>query len=133
MDQGEVLLDFASALVGEDDTALGRARAGVHAALGAEGVVDAAAVASNFERMVRIADATGIPIDGPVDLLGSDLRAELELDRFASDASRAASAGRLKQALSRALRPAAVRVLQRIATRRMGREALSLRGSRPSR
>jgi hypothetical protein len=59
---GDVLVDFAEALVARDAAAIARARERVIAAIGEAAMVDAAAVASNFERMVRIADGTGIPL-----------------------------------------------------------------------
>lgn len=83
---GPALTALAEALVHGDDTALAQSRARVLDALGPRGLVDAAAVASNFERMVRIADATGIPLDTPVAALTADLRDRLHLDRFASSA-----------------------------------------------
>ena len=36
----------------------------------------------NFERMVRIADGTGIPLDGPVVAASNDFREELGLDEL---------------------------------------------------
>ena len=47
-------------------------------------MVDAAAVAANFQRMVRIADSMGIPIDDKNVEAGASIRQELELSRFAS-------------------------------------------------
>ena len=102
--QGERLLAFADALVGEDDAALERERDALCAALGAEGLVDAAAVASNFERMVRIADATGIPLDAPVALAAADLPDALAIRGFGSASN--TPRPRLPQRLvARALRP----------------------------
>ena len=92
-------------MVGEDDTALEGARAELLRELGPEKLVDAAAVASNFERMVRVADSTGIPLDGPMEVLSADLREELELDRFGS-ARNTRPAGAGQQILGRILRPA---------------------------
>lgn len=83
---GSALTAFAEALVQGGEAALGEARGRVVQALGPVGLVDAAAVASNFERMVRIADATGIPLDAPVAAFTADLRDRLGLDRFASSA-----------------------------------------------
>lgn len=77
-----ILLRFADGIVGTDDDALARARADALATLGPAAVVDAAAVASNFERMVRVADATGTPLDPPLVVLTEPMRAELGLDRF---------------------------------------------------
>jgi hypothetical protein len=78
----DVLLAFASAVAGTDDAALAAARATVLGALGPAALVDAAAVASNFERMVRVADATGTPLDSPLVILTESLRRDLDLDRF---------------------------------------------------
>jgi hypothetical protein len=45
-------------------------------------MVDAAGVVSNFERMVRIADATGIPLDKRMERLSREVREALHLERF---------------------------------------------------
>ena len=50
-------------------------------AMGTEALVDAAGVISNFERMVRVADATGISI-GPMAEEDLALVQELGIDRF---------------------------------------------------
>lgn len=81
---GDVLLALADAMVGRDDTALAQARDAALQTLGPEGLVDAVGVASNFERMVRIADATGIPLDDRLLNLTQDVRHELLLDSFAA-------------------------------------------------
>ena len=47
-------------------------------------LVDAAGVAANFQRMVRIADATGIPVDQMDTELSREIRSTLGLERFAS-------------------------------------------------
>jgi hypothetical protein len=84
---GETLVAFAEAVVGEDKAAVAVARQHVQDELGPEALVDAAAVASNFERMVRIADSTGIPLDEVVYEKTVDVREELHLDRFGSSAN----------------------------------------------
>ncbi len=84
---GETLVAFAEAVVGSDETALATARQRVLVELGPEALVDAAAVASNFERMVRIADSTGIPLDDVVYEKTVDVREELHLGRFGSAAN----------------------------------------------
>lgn len=81
------LIALADAMVGEDDEALAQARQRVIAELGPLGLVDAVAVASHFERMVRIADATGIPLDDPVEIMTSDVRHSLGIDRFTAAAN----------------------------------------------
>ena len=82
-----VLIAFADALVQGDDAALVDARRGLIEAMGDEGMVDTAAVASNFERMVRIADATGIPVDSPVNAMTEGMRSDHGIDRFGSSAN----------------------------------------------
>jgi len=57
------LKDFASAVASRDEAALVTARDALLEAAGPDVVVDAAGVAANFQRMVRIADSTGIPVD----------------------------------------------------------------------
>jgi hypothetical protein len=110
---GVPLLAFADALVGEDDTALESAREALVAAIGSEGLVDAAAVASNFERMVRIADGTGIPLDAPVRLVAAGLPDEIEISSFASAANTPAPTF-AQRTLSRAVQPFAYAILRRV-------------------
>jgi hypothetical protein len=111
-----VLLALADAMVGDDEAALGRARTRVRETLGDPQLVDAAAVVSNFERMVRIADATGIPLDGPVDMLTAAVRTELGIDRFTA-AANTPPAGPLRRVLAPLLRPVLRRVLHRVGRR----------------
>ncbi len=59
LDHGDVLLRFASACAGDDDGELVAARRGLVDATGEAFMVDAAAVAANFEMMTRLADGTG--------------------------------------------------------------------------
>jgi hypothetical protein len=100
------LVALAEAVVRGGEAELAEARAQALAALGPESFVAAAAVASNFERMDRIADATGIPLDAPLDAISADMRAELGIDAFGSAANtkRLSPARRL---LGRALAPLA--------------------------
>jgi hypothetical protein len=56
---GAALLAFAAAVAGWDEDALGAAREQLNSAAGAAFMVDAAAVAANFEMMTRVADGTG--------------------------------------------------------------------------
>jgi hypothetical protein len=102
----DALVAFAEAIVGDDDGALASARAELLDETGPEALVDAAAVASNFMRMVRIADSTGISLDAPMALMSQDLRAELGIDRFGS-AANTPPASPLERALGRVLPPLA--------------------------
>ena len=107
----EVLLRFTDAAVRGSDEELASARTAVRNAVGPAGLVDAAAVVGNFERMVRIADATGIPLDSPMNAISADLRSDLGIDRFGS-AANSPSVGRIGRALGRALRPLMPRIMK---------------------
>ena len=98
------LLAFADATVKGTDAELATARSKLLSAAGPEALVDTAAIVGNFQRMVRIADGTGIPLDGPVHLLSVDLREDLGLNAFAS-ADHSPKLGPIRRTLGRALQP----------------------------
>ena len=100
----EALVTFAETAVAGDDAELALSRRRVLEEIGPAGLVDAAAVVGNFQRMVRIADSTGISLDGFVDLLTEDLRVELGIDGYASSANTPA-AGPVMSLLRRAVLP----------------------------
>ena len=102
----DALVALAEAVVTGDDEALASSRADVIAKVGPEGFVDACAVVGNFQRMVRVADSTGIPLDAPLELLTGDMRVELGIGAFGS-AANTPPAGPLKRTLGRALGPIA--------------------------
>lgn len=79
---GRVLLDFAEAVVVGTDADLDRARADLVEAVGIEGFVDAAGVVASFNAVVRIADATGIPLEQFKLDRTAELRAELGIDAW---------------------------------------------------
>lgn len=79
---GAELMTFAEAVSGGDPTELQAARESLLASAGEAVLVDAAGVAANFQRMVRIADAIGIPVDDMTTELGNQVRAELGIHRF---------------------------------------------------
>lgn len=81
---GGELVRFAEAVARRDEDALRHARLALLNAGGPQVLVDAAGVAANFQRMVRIADATGIPVDNLSSELSAEIRSRLDLDRFAS-------------------------------------------------
>ena len=102
IEHGERLTAFADAAVGSDPPSLATARNALRAAAGPDVVVDAAAVIGNFERMVRIADGTGIPLDNVVSAMASDLREALGINDYRTQ--RLASGGRIVKAFAPALR-----------------------------
>lgn len=78
------LLQFAGAVVSRDEVELERARERLLSVAGEAVLVDAACVVGNFQRMVRIADATGIPIDSDRMPLMNQAVEELGLRHFDS-------------------------------------------------
>ena len=79
------LTTFAEALASFDEAALAEARHALLVAAGPSVLVDAAGVAGNFQRMVRIADSMGIPVDQPTEnKISNQVRRELDLFRFRS-------------------------------------------------
>ena len=118
IEQGERLTTFADAAVKGDAAELATARDALREAAGSAVLVDAAAVVGNFERMVRIADGTGIPLDRVIDAMSGDFREELGLDGFQS--RRLPGSGALARAFAPALRSVAG-VALRLAGRRARR------------
>ncbi len=78
-----VLFDLADAYF-TDGGRLADARGAVQEALGPGALVDAAGVIAIFDAVVRIADATGIPLEDEKARISVDLRSELGLDDFAA-------------------------------------------------
>jgi hypothetical protein len=120
IDHAEELIALTEALVGENDETLNQARARAVDAVGPEATHDAIAVASNFERMVRIADSTGIPLDAPLEAMSQGLRRDLDLARFGSSRNtpEASSARRLLGRILEPALPTLVRVFQAMGRRR---------------
>ena len=110
------LIALADAMVGADDAVLAAARQRVVDELGPAHLVDAAAVASNFERMVRIADATGIPLDAPVEIMTSDVREQLGINAFTA-AANTPTPGVLRRMATPILRPVLGRFLRAVGSR----------------
>jgi hypothetical protein len=105
------LADFAGAIALRDDEGLALSRDLLQQQAGPEVVVDAAAVAANFQRMVRIADCTGIPLDTAAAAMSAGVRKELELGRFHSAQNTPRDGWKVKL-LSRFARPLARRMLK---------------------
>lgn len=105
------------------DAAVAEARARVASELGEAAMIDAAAVIGNFERMVRIADGIGIPLDAPVQVATEAVRAELGLDDFGSAARTPAVRG-WQRVLGRVLDPVVRAILRRRARRTVTRGSI---------
>ena len=81
---GPELMRFAESVARKDAQGLTQSRQALLNAAGPNVLVDAAGVAANFQRMVRIADSIGIPVDDMESEIGQQVRQELTLERFAS-------------------------------------------------
>ncbi|MPZ34705.1 MAG: hypothetical protein GEV13_27600 [Rhodospirillales bacterium] len=79
---GRLLVEFAEAVVGEDDARLLVARDRLAEAAGAAALVDAAAVVALFNAIDRVADATGTPLEEAKATASADFRASLGIDAF---------------------------------------------------
>ncbi len=110
------LTAFVEAALRGDASALTRARDALRAKAGAAALVDAAGVIGNFERMTRIADGTGIPLDGAVQLASADFRDALGLGAYAS-AQNTRPAPLWRRALAPVLAPAAKKMMARFMSR----------------
>ena len=121
VEHGELLVAFAEAAVAGSDAELDTARQALLEAVGSAKLVDAAAVVGNFQRMVRIADATGIPLDAPAAALSADVRQDLGIDAFGSSVN-TPEPGPLARLAARAVRPLLSPILRLVAR-------LTMRGS----
>ncbi|MBI4885290.1 MAG: hypothetical protein HY826_14680 [Actinobacteria bacterium] len=81
---GAELVRFTEALAGWDEAALAAARAALVAAAGEEFMIDAAAVAANFEMMTRVADGTGARFPEASAAHRAELDARLDIGSFTS-------------------------------------------------
>ncbi len=81
---GAQLMQFAEAVANRDQEKLPETRQALLDVAGPRVLVDAAGVAANFQRMVRIADSIGIPYDDTTSDMSREVREDLDLNSFAS-------------------------------------------------
>ena len=112
----EALLTWTDAAISRDEEATAKTRQRVVDEMGAEAAVDTAAIIGNFERMTRIADGTGIPLDAPVNALTADLQEDLRLREFRT-AQNTSRPGFLVATASKLLRPLVFKLMPTIAKR----------------
>jgi hypothetical protein len=79
---GDRVIEFAEAILGNDEARLTRARAAFVGAMGAAALVDAAAVAGLFNAIDRVADATGTPLEDAKAADTASLRDAIGIDAF---------------------------------------------------
>lgn len=87
MPHAAALIEFGEAMLSDDQNRQTGARQNIYRALGPEGLVDAAAIVASFNAVVKIADATGIPLEDYKAAATQDLRAALGLERFNNNAA----------------------------------------------
>jgi hypothetical protein len=78
------MIEFAEAILGDDDDRLQVARRAINDTLGADAVVDSAGVAGLFNAIDRIADSTGAPLEADKAEMTAALREEIGIDAFAA-------------------------------------------------
>ncbi len=79
----KAIVVFGEAVLQGTDQELADARAALIDAVGCDAFVDAAGVIGHFERMVRVADATGIPLDEATAAATTDIRDDLGINDYA--------------------------------------------------
>ena len=84
---GEALVRYADAFY-EDGDGFAAARDRLLAEIGAEALVDAAGVLAIFNAVVRIADATGIPLEEQKARMSADFRGALGIDDYPAAAGK---------------------------------------------
>ena len=79
------MIEFAEAVLDDDDNRLKAARQAINDTLSPEAVVDSAAVAALFNAIDRVADATGAPLEDDKAEISAALREEIGIDAFAAN------------------------------------------------
>ena len=105
------LLAFTESALGDDGETIANARQRVVDELGEPAMIDAAGIIANFQRMVRIADGTGIPLDAPVAAMSADIRENLGINAYVS-ADCTPEPSWLAKLLARLFRPLIIRRLR---------------------
>ena len=83
---GALLVEFGEAMLIGDAPRRQRAREDLYRTLGAAALVDAAAIVASFNAVVKLADASGIPLEDFKAAATEDLRAKLGLERMNNNA-----------------------------------------------
>ena len=81
------LLQFTNACMGVEGITPDAARRALVDEMGSAAMIDTAGVIANFQRMVRIADTTGIPSDAPMVVMSESLRQQLGINEYVSAAN----------------------------------------------
>lgn len=87
-----LLIEFAEAVLDPDENRIVRARKAIVDTMGEAALVDAAAVAGNFNAIDRVADSTGIPLEPEKAAMTEDFRSALGINDFGKSGSSEAAA-----------------------------------------
>lgn len=117
---GKALIEFTDALSRREAAEIAIARNALSNAMGPAAVCDAAAVAANFQRMNRIANATGIAIDGIAVPMVSPIVEKLGFDKFQSY-EHTPKPSLLVRLFAPLIRPMMMTIMQWMVRRRKGR------------
>ena len=82
MPHGAALIEFGESMLRGNEKRRVLARASIYAALGAAGLVDAAAIVASFNAVVKIADGCGIPLEDSKAQATAELREQLGLEKL---------------------------------------------------
>ena len=85
---GAALAAYADSFFEEGGAGFAAARDRLHGEIGAEALVDAAGVLAIFNAVVRIADATGIPLEERKAAMSADFRGELGINDYPAAAGK---------------------------------------------
>ena len=77
-----LLVEFAEAALGGDTGRFQAAQNQLYATLGPEALCDAGAIVASFNAVVKIADASGIPLEEAKAEATAELREALDINRF---------------------------------------------------
>ncbi len=120
VEAGVELRNFADAILMQPAEEIVRTRKQLVEKLGEPAMIDAAAVVGNFQRMVRIADSTGIPLDEPVLMISQFIREDLGINNFNASAN-SPKLPLLKRILGRLMAPFAATMLKKMAASRQSK------------
>ena len=87
IEHGQVLFDFATAVLGTDVAALSQARAKLLAVMGPAALVSASIIAADFSLVDRAANGIGISVEPMVLKPSEDFRAAFGINAFPSAAN----------------------------------------------
>ena len=88
VENGAMLNRFATAVLRPDAAELAAARREIADGLGGAALTDTAAVVSLFNAIVRVADATGIPVEDHTAEATAEFRSAIGVDDFAAAAEK---------------------------------------------